>query len=74
VIDSVNLKIKSAQSFRCTYRSRIYVYSYRDKYSYIYIYKYYVHNKINNAVQNSRMESACKRWTACTGCAAGGGW
>jgi hypothetical protein len=47
VIDSVNLKIKLAQYFRCTYRSRICVYIYRNKYSYIYIYIkiYYVHNK-----------------------------
>jgi hypothetical protein len=44
VTDSVNLKIKSAQSFRGDYRDRVHVCVHRDEcsYTYKYMYLYYV--------------------------------
>jgi hypothetical protein len=38
VTDFVNLKIKSAQSFECDHKSRMYICVYRDEYSYIYVF------------------------------------
>jgi hypothetical protein len=44
VTDFVNIKIKSAQFFRCNHKGKVYVCVHRDKYSYIYkyLYLYYV--------------------------------
>jgi hypothetical protein len=38
VIDFVNLKIKSTQSFKCTYRGRMYTRVFIGEYSYVYEY------------------------------------
>jgi hypothetical protein len=47
VTDFVNLKIKSTQSFRCAYKSKMYVCIYRSECSYIYkyLYLYYISEK-----------------------------
>jgi hypothetical protein len=38
VTDFVNLKIKTAQSFRCAHKNRMCVCVYKDEYSYMYEY------------------------------------
>jgi hypothetical protein len=54
MINFVNFKLKSAQSFKNTYRDRMCVCVYRSEYLYIYeyMYLYYVSKKTYNMVGN----------------------
>jgi hypothetical protein len=45
MIDFVNLKIKSVQSFRCAHKNRIYVHRYECSYMYEYLYLYCISKK-----------------------------